>query len=494
MRSRNRIQSPILSPASIAINSSSFKTRFSSMVRGAQRFSSKSLPLSTLALSLLFLFPHAQAQSDISGDTARIANAPTERRLADKLHDVPSVLDYGAVCNTNVLRWTNVQVAADSKVLNVVHGWFETRDAGKLIVVAGAGPNGTNLATRIASVQSKSQVTLESPAQSSVNKSSGYIAYGTDDAPAINAALTGKSDPKWDLGELRLPHGVCGVGSTIMLPADRGPSTFGLGEITLRGEGRGASWLVALAPMSAVIQEPTGDHSQANLSDFGIDGSGLSDFGANIQGGHGGHHSGMYYNDNLIAGLHVGTIPVNADGTLTNPKSWYTNVWEFMVDHSTITADIGSVMPHGAPRFGILNSAGDSHFSDVIVAHTSVAGVRDTGTAHNFYSNVHAWGSPRYEYWIRGHDQFANCEVDGAAEAGVRVDIDGLVWTGGGMISMNKGHPVGFYFPSSSSHNSIIGPTIQDIPSTDYLKLAPGARLSDSILQIPGLPNSSLSH
>lgn len=447
-----------------------------------------------LALSLFGMFSRAEAQSGISGDTVKITNAPTARRLADKLHDVPSVLDYGAVCNTNVLRWTDVQIAGGSKELSVVHGWFESKDTGKLIVVAGAGPNGTNLATRIASVQSKSQVTLESPAQSSVNKSSGYIAYGTDDAPAINAALNGQSEPKWDLGELRLPHGVCGVGSAITLPGGHDTGPFGMGQITLRGGGRGVSWLVALAPMSAVIQEPTGEHNQAVFYDFGIDGSGLANFGADIQGGHGGHHSSMYYTNNVIAGLHLGTISVNADGTLTNPKSWYTNVWEFMVDHSTITADTGSVMPHSEPRFGILNSAGDSHFSDVIIAHTSVAGVRDTGTAHNFYSNVHAWGSPRYEYWIRGHDQFSNCEVDGATEAGVRVDIDGLVWTGGSMISLNKGHPVGFYFPSASGHNSILGPTIQDIPATDYLKLAPGAGLRSSIIQIPGLPESSSGH
>lgn len=494
MRRPNHILCPISSLAFITIGPDLFKKRSASATRGSDRSISGDLPLYVLVLSLFCMAFSAQAQSDISGDTVKITNAPTVRRLADKLHDAPSVLDYGAVCNTNVLRWTDVQIADGSKELNVIHGWFESRDIGKLIVVAGAGPNGTNLATKIASVQSKSQVTLESPAQSSVKKNSGYIAYGTDDAPAINAALMGQSDPKWDLGELRLPHGVCGVGSTIMLPGDHGASTFGLGQITLRGGGRGVSWLVALAPISAVIQEPAGDHSQANLYDFGIDGSGLADFGADIQGGHAGHHSSMYYNDNLIAGLHLGTIPVDADGNLTNPKSWYTNVWEFMVDHSTITADTGSVMPHGAPRFGILNSAGDSHFSDIIVAHTSVAGVRDTGTAHNFYSNVHAWGSPRYEYWIRGRDQFANCEVDGAAEAGVRVDIDGLVWIGGGMISMNKGHPVGFYFPSTSSHNSIIGPTIQDIPSTDYLKIAPGAGLSDSIIQIPGLPDSSSSH
>lgn len=420
-----------------------------------------------------------------------VKNAPTQRRLSDKLHDAVSVLDYGAVCNTNVLRWTSVQIASGSKQLTVANGWFAAADVGKLIVVAGAGQAGTNLASTIASVQSKSELTLASPAQTSVARHDGYVAYGTDDAPAINAVLAGRSTPKWDLGELRLPHGICGIGSMLQLPGGRNAGPFGLGQMTLRGEGRGVSWIVALAPMRAVIQEPSDEHNQANLYDFGIDGSGLADFGADIQGGRSGHHSGMYYDDNRIAGLQLGTIAVNADGTLTNPKSWYSKIWEFMVDHSTISADTESVMPSGAPRFGILTSSGDSHFSDIVVAHAAIAGVRDTGTAHNFYTDVHAWGSPRYEFWVRGGVQLTNSEVDGASEAGVRVDGDGLIWTGGAMISMNKGQPAGFYFTTASGHHSIVGPRIQDIPPAAYIKLASGVRLTDSVIQIPGGPAPS---
>lgn len=446
-------------------------------------------PLRVLCWSLVFTTAAlADPPLDISGVPVTIRNAPTARRLGDKLHDLPSVLDYGAVCDGTVLRWTVVGIAAGSTHLTVANGWFESRDAGKPIVVAGAGGAGANLATKIASVQSKSQVTLVSPAQSSVDTHQGYIAYGTDDSPALNAVFAARSIPRWALGELRLPQGVCGVGSSILLPGGREAGNFGAGQVTLRGGGRGVSWLVALAPMRAVIQEPAGEHNQANLLDFGIDGSGLADFGADIQGGRGGHHSGLYYNDNRIAGLHLGTVSVNPDGTLTNPNSWYTNIWEFMVDHSTIRADTGSVMPHGGPLFGILNSAGDSHFSDLVVADASVANIRDTGHAHNFYTAVHAWGSPRYEFWVRGGVQFTNCEADGATEAGVRVDADGLVWTGGDMVAMSKGKPVGFYFPSSSGHHSIIGPLIQDIPSSAYVSLGGGVALNDSIIQIPGLP------
>ncbi len=426
------------------------------------------------------------AELDLSTTGVLVKHATATRSLADKLHDQPSVLDYGAVCDTQVLRWTEVGIAAGSNTLSVPHGWFQAKDAGKLIVVAGAGARGENLSTKIGSVQSQSQITLVDPAQSSVASQKAYVAYGTDDAPAINAVLAGRSVPAWDLGELHLPHGVCGVGSTIVLPGQHDAGPFGHGQVSLQGEGRGVSWIVALAPMRAVIQEPAGEHNQANLFDLGLDGSGLADFGADIQGGHGGLHRGLYYNDNRIAGLHLGTIAVNPDGTLGNPRSWYTNVWEFMVQQSTITADTASVMPSGAPLFGILNSAGDSHFSDIVIAHVTVAGVRDTGSAHNFYNAVHAWGNPRYEFWIRGGVQFSNCEVDGAREAGVRVDGDGLVWMGGSMISMEKGQPRGFYFSTNSGHHTILGPTIQAIPSTAYVVTGPGAAISEAIIQIPG--------
>jgi len=444
-----------------------------------------------LALPLLLIAaadaPAAFGASNVSGDTVTVKNAPTARRLEDKLHDMPSVLDYGVVCDTVVLRWRQVSMAAGATQLTVADAWFQPGDVGKLIVVAGAGAGGDNLAAKIARVESKSQVVLSSPAQAAVNVHNGYVAYGSDSAPALNAIFAGTSLPQWDLGELRLPRGICGVGSTIVLPGGRDKGAFGLEQVTLRGGGRGVSWLVALAPMHAVIQEPADEHNQANLIDFGIDGSGLADFGADIQGGRGGRHSGLYYDDNRIAGLHLGVVPVNPDGTLTNPRSWYTNIWEFMVDHSTISADTTSVMPHGAPLFGILSSAGDSHFTDLIVAHASVANVRDTGSAHNFYTDVHAWGQPRYEFWVRGKTQFANCEVDGAAEAGVRSDDDGLVWTGGGMISLNKGAPVGFFFPTASGRHAIIGPNIQDISPSAYIRLGPGIQLHDSIVQIPGL-------
>lgn len=450
------------------------------------RLSRALTPLLVL-LSLLPVFAVRAAAPDVSGDTATIKNGHTARPLADKLHDVPSVLDYGAVCNTVVLRWHSMSIAAGSDRLTVPDAWFGPGDAGKLIVVAGAGAGGGNLAGKIAQVESKSQIVLSLPAQTAVDVHNGYLAYGTDDAPAINAIFSGASVPQWDLGELRLPHGVCGLGSTIALPGGRESGAFGMEQVTLRGGGRGVSWLVALAPMRAVIQEPAGEHNQANLFDFGIDGSGLADFGADIQGGRSGHHSGLYYDDNRIAGLHLGTIPVNPDGMLSNPKDWYTNIWEFWVDHSTITADTTSVMPHGAPLFGILNSAGDSHFSDLIVAHAAVANVRDTGSAHNFYTDVHAWGQPRYEFWVRGKVQFTNCEVDGAAEAGVRSDEDGLVWMGGAMISLSKGTPVGFFFPTATGHHAIVGPNIQDIPPRTYVRLGPGIQLHDSIIQIQGL-------
>ena len=408
---------------------------------------------------------------------------PAQAGQKTKFHGPRSVLDYGAVCDTQVLRWTEVAIDAGTNQLTVANGWFKNADAGKLIVVSAAGADGENLSTHIASVQSSSQVTLESTALSSVNTNKGYIAYGTDDAPAINAVLSGQTLPKWDIGELDIPNQVCGVGSTIVLPVSRG--AFGMGHFTIKGQGRGSSWIVALAPMKAVIQEPNGDHHQSDFYDFGIDGSGLADYGADIQGGHGGHHRDLYYNDNRIAGLHIGVNAVNSDGTLVNPGSWYTNVWEFMADHCTITYDKYAVMPKNPPLFGILNSGGDSHFSDMVVDGASVANVRDTGRAHNFYTAVHAWGSPRYEFWFNGEVSVTNAEVDGTAEAGVRTDYDGMSWIGGSMISLKTGSPVGFYFPTPTRHHTILGVNILDIPASAYIS-APQGDPVDSVIMIPG--------
>jgi hypothetical protein len=65
-------------------------------------------------------------------------------------------------------------------------------------------------------------------------------------------------------------------------------------------------------------------------------------------------------------------------------------------------------------------------------------------------------------------------------------DEDGLVWTGGGMISLNKGTPVGFLFPTASGHHAIVGAAIQDIAPRAYVHLGPGIQLRDSIVQIRG--------
>jgi hypothetical protein len=36
-----------------------------------------------------------------------------------------------------------------------------------------------------------------------------------------------------------------------------------------------------------------------------------------------------------------------------------------------------------------------------------------------------------------------------------------VVFTGGGMISLNKGMPVGFFFPTASGHHGILGSVIR---------------------------------
>jgi hypothetical protein len=54
------------------------------------------------------------------------------------------------------------------------------------------------------------------------------------------------------------------------------------------------------------------------------------------------------------------------------------------------------------------------------------------------------------------------------------------------LINLSKGQPVGFYFPSSSGHHSILGTAIEDIPSSTYVVTGSGASFNNSVIQIPG--------
>lgn len=79
-----------------------------------------------------------------------------------------------------------------SAALSDTSASFVQADIGKLIYVAGAGANGACLASRIASVQSSTAITLADSA--SVTLSSAHYIYGTDDSQAWLSAFSAIGD------------------------------------------------------------------------------------------------------------------------------------------------------------------------------------------------------------------------------------------------------------------------------------------------------------
>ncbi|WP_019517898.1 hypothetical protein [Sphingomonas sp. Mn802worker] len=80
-----------------------------------------------------------------------------------------------------------VTATADSAIITSTTAIFATDDVGKRIKVAGAGADGGDLFTTVASVQSATQVTLATSAATSTNTRGAIL--GTDCGPALQTAL-----------------------------------------------------------------------------------------------------------------------------------------------------------------------------------------------------------------------------------------------------------------------------------------------------------------
>jgi hypothetical protein len=81
-------------------------------------------------------------------------------------------------------------MSAGSATLTSAAGNFTAGDVGKIILVWGAGPSGTDLTTRIISFVSPTNVTLDTTNLSGSNISGKPIFWGTDNGPIINAAFS----------------------------------------------------------------------------------------------------------------------------------------------------------------------------------------------------------------------------------------------------------------------------------------------------------------
>lgn len=91
---------------------------------GAERLRRQNSGLSSVRETLAHLL---QILSATFAYFIAVVSPGPERRFENKLHEQPSILDYGAGCDTNVLRWTDADIAAGPKVLTTANGWFSWR-------------------------------------------------------------------------------------------------------------------------------------------------------------------------------------------------------------------------------------------------------------------------------------------------------------------------------------------------------------------------------
>jgi hypothetical protein len=99
---------------------------------------------------------------------------------------VIDVKDYGAIGDGTRIR--NVTAATASAVVTFAAANFTSNDVGKACAVYTDTAAGT--ITTILSVQSTTSITLATTAGITVSGTTGYFLYGTNDGPAITAAIT----------------------------------------------------------------------------------------------------------------------------------------------------------------------------------------------------------------------------------------------------------------------------------------------------------------
>lgn len=136
---------------------------------------------------------------------------------------------------------------------------FTSADVGKLITVVGAGAAGVDLSTTIATFASSTSVTLTVSATTAV--SAATYAYGTDDGPAINSAITAAATLG---GTVSLPPGNYAIGTSIV-PAN---------NVRIDGAGWGSTILYPFGTTPCIDKIASSGSPLTNvyLSKFCIDG------------------------------------------------------------------------------------------------------------------------------------------------------------------------------------------------------------------------------
>lgn len=134
--------------------------------------------------------------------------------FADALLDSSSIIDaglYGLVSDATRVAVTAL-ITSGTAALIATGASFTSADVGKIIAVPGAGAAGVVLVTTIAGFTSSTQITLGSNASTTLSAVSATIAYGTDNAAALQSALDAVPATG---GTLSIPPGDYAVGSAV---------------------------------------------------------------------------------------------------------------------------------------------------------------------------------------------------------------------------------------------------------------------------------------
>jgi hypothetical protein len=137
--------------------------------------------------------------------------------------------DFGAKGDVVILRDGAITAATSNFRSNSAA--FTSADAGKAVVVYGAGPDGSALVTKIQSLVSPKQVTLAANANTSVTGALTY--YGTDDTIAIRKCVYEGTTKG---GECTIINGVTFMASSMIAPFGAGNNPIQKG--TIGGQGR----------------------------------------------------------------------------------------------------------------------------------------------------------------------------------------------------------------------------------------------------------------
>jgi len=177
-----------------------------------------------------------------------------------------NVKHYGAVGNGKI-AYNDMTITSGTPNLTSAQGPWLPADAGKVIMVAGAGANGTDLWTTILAYVSATAVTLATNASTTLNPAgtnpqpNHAVWGGTDDTVAIqntiNAAATAQVG-------VYIPAGVYIISATLTMPVPNGaPFIFGIGTESV------LCWTNPLTAAYAAFAAWTSvDNATINLTDL----------------------------------------------------------------------------------------------------------------------------------------------------------------------------------------------------------------------------------